>query len=319
MRRRPPALAVPHENLVDLLAADRIDDWQQQEPDPLGEDDRLGGARNQPDEIGHGVVDAIQHVADLVDRRAVADVRAERIGKQNVAAKGVDRRRPRRADLGVGVLVGEGCHQRIAGSLHARDIVDRRVSDKIEKSVRLAQLGEFHPQKAVARGEVAELLGLETMNGAIVVNEFAETSNPLVVAAGDAVLLPYPLGGSAQVRLESVQNAVDQAKVAAATLLGTKEAYHAVPWFWSDQADLKLQIAGLSMGYDPTVLRGNQADEHFSVLYYRESQLIAIDAVNDAPDYMAVRRALAAGNNIPADLASDSSIALKTLINAEKA
>lgn len=171
----------------------------------------------------------------------------------------------------------------------------------------------------IARGEVAESLGLETTNGAIVVNEFAETSNPLVVAAGDAVLLPYPLGGSAQVRLESVQNAVDQAKVAAATLLGTKEAYHAVPWFWSDQADLKLQIAGLSMGYDQTVLRGSQAEEHFSVLYYRDSQLIAIDAVNDVPDYMAVRRALAAGHNIPANLASDSSIALKTLINAEKA
>lgn len=172
----------------------------------------------------------------------------------------------------------------------------------------------------IARGEVAQSLGLETANGAIVVNEFAETSNPLVVAAGDAVLLPYPLGGDSQVRLESVQNAVDQAKVAAATLLGNREAYHAVPWFWSDQADLKLQIAGLSTGYDQTVLRGNQNDEHFSVLYYRESQLIAVDAVNDVPDYMAVRRALAAGANIPAELAADSATALKTIITTtEKA
>lgn len=168
----------------------------------------------------------------------------------------------------------------------------------------------------IARGDLAEKLGLETVNGAIVVNEFAETSDPRVVAAGDAVLLPHPLGGESQVRLESVQNAVDQAKVAAATLLGKRDAYRAVPWFWSDQADLKLQIAGLSTGFDQTVVRGSLDDEHFSVLYYRDHRLIAIDAVNDPSDYMAVRRALGAGANIPAELAADSTVPLKTLVVA---
>jgi len=170
----------------------------------------------------------------------------------------------------------------------------------------------------IPRSELAEQLGLETLNGAIVVNEFAETSHPAVVAAGDAVMLPHPLGENRNVRLESVQNAVDQAKVAARTLMGDKQAYRAVPWFWSDQGDLKLQIAGLSHEYDQTIIRGNREDEKFSVLYYRDGQIIAVDAVNDVSDYMAVRRALNAGANIPADAAGNSSVALKTLITSGK-
>jgi len=168
----------------------------------------------------------------------------------------------------------------------------------------------------IARGELADQLGLETVNGAIVVNEFAETSDPRVVAAGDAVLLPHPLGGDTQVRLESVQNAVDQAKTAAKTLAGVREAYRAVPWFWSDQADLKLQIAGLSTGYDQTVVRGAPDDESFSVLYYRDGRLIAIDSVNAVSDYMAVRKALGSGSTIPADQATNLDTPLKTLVVA---
>jgi len=166
----------------------------------------------------------------------------------------------------------------------------------------------------IARGELAEQLGLEVINGAIVVDEFARTSDHRVVAAGDAVLLPHPLGGGTQVRLESVQNAVDQSRIAAASLMGKSEPYHAVPWFWSDQADLKLQIAGLSTGYDQTVVRGNPDDEKFSVLYYRAGRLIAIDTVNDAPDYMAVRRALGDGQTIDPVTAADTSVKLKTLV-----
>lgn len=171
----------------------------------------------------------------------------------------------------------------------------------------------------VARGELADQLALEMEDGVIVVNEYAETSNPNVVAAGDAVLAPHPLGHEGQVRLESVQNAVDQAKVAARTLTGTREPYADVPWFWSDQADLKLQIAGLSSGYDQTVIRGSQTDEKFSVLYYRDGTILAVDAVNDVSDYMAVRRALTARANIPADAAADSSVPLKTLITSGEA
>lgn len=166
---------------------------------------------------------------------------------------------------------------------------------------------------AIPRSDLAVQLGLATENGAIVVDSAARTSDPRVVAAGDAVVFPHPLGGEGTVQLESVQNAVDQAKVAAKTLAGIETVYHAVPWFWSDQADLKLQMAGLSAGYDQTVVRGNPDAEKFSVLYYRNGRIIAVDAVNDVSDYMAVRRALAAGQTIPADLAADSDTALKTI------
>jgi 3-phenylpropionate/trans-cinnamate dioxygenase ferredoxin reductase subunit len=114
--------------------------------------------------------------------------------------------------------------------------------------------------------------------------------------------------------LESVQNAVDQAKTAAKTLAGVREPYRAVPWFWSDQADLKLQIAGLSTGYDQTVVRGTPDDESFSVLYYRADRLIAIDSVNAVSDYMAVRKALGSGSTIPADHAANLETPLKTLV-----
>lgn len=166
----------------------------------------------------------------------------------------------------------------------------------------------------VARTEIAEKLGLELTNGLIAVNEFAETSNPMVVAAGDATLLPNPTGAEGNVRLESVQNAVDQAKVAARTLLGYRETYRALPWFWSDQADIKLQIAGLSTGYEQTVLRGNPAEDSFSVLYYKDGRLIAIDCINQPVDFMAGRRCLSNGQTIDPASAADSATTLKTLI-----
>ena len=166
----------------------------------------------------------------------------------------------------------------------------------------------------LARTEVANLLGLELANGAILVDEFAQTSNHLVVAAGDAVMLPNPTGAEGLVRLESVQNAVDQAKTAAKTLIGRREVYRALPWFWSDQADLKLQIAGLSTGYDQTVLRGNPDQDAFSVLYYKNGRLLAIDCVNQVSDFMAAKRCLNSGQTIDPIAAADSSVALKTLI-----
>jgi 3-phenylpropionate/trans-cinnamate dioxygenase ferredoxin reductase subunit len=166
---------------------------------------------------------------------------------------------------------------------------------------------------AVPRTKLAEQIGL-TCNGGIVVDEFARTSNPAIVAAGDCTVSPNPLTLEGSVRLESVHNAVSQARVAAATLAGTPEAYTAVPWFWSDQGDLKLQIAGLTAGYDHFVVRGDPASERFSVLYYRERKLLGIDAVNRAPDYMVVRQALSRGVDIPADRAAYADVPLKSLL-----
>lgn len=166
------------------------------------------------------------------------------------------------------------------------------------------------------RTELAEQLGLAVDNG-IVVDARALASDGLTVAAGDCANMPNPSitdFGNGRIRLESVQNAVEQAKVAAATLLGIEAEHKTVPWFWSDQADLKLQIAGLSGGHDQVVLRGNPDTEKFSVLYYRGGRIIAADCINSPLDFMTVKNALHKGQSIPADVAGDTSVPLKKLV-----
>jgi 3-phenylpropionate/trans-cinnamate dioxygenase ferredoxin reductase component len=164
----------------------------------------------------------------------------------------------------------------------------------------------------VPRTDLAEQLGLE-VEGGIVVDAACRTSDPTIVAAGDCALMPNPyrLGSLPRVRLESVHNALEQAKVAAATLMGHVGEYRTTPWFWSDQADIKLQIAGLSTGYDSTVLRGDPEAEKFSVLYYRDGVLIAADCINQPLDFMAVRSALSRGGTVPPEAAADTSVPLK--------
>jgi 3-phenylpropionate/trans-cinnamate dioxygenase ferredoxin reductase subunit len=164
------------------------------------------------------------------------------------------------------------------------------------------------------RTELAGQLGLEVDNG-IVVDSCARTSNPAVVAAGDCTTLPHPLTGEGRLRIESVQNAIAQAQVAAASLLGRPAGTRAVPWFWSDQADLKLQIAGLSHGYDQVVVRGAPLSERFSVLYYAADKLIAVDAINTPRDYMVARKVLGEGGTLPADRVADASVPLKELLS----
>ncbi|QRP50468.1 NAD(P)/FAD-dependent oxidoreductase [Amycolatopsis sp. FDAARGOS 1241] len=165
----------------------------------------------------------------------------------------------------------------------------------------------------VPRTELAEQIGLACAGG-ILVDESARTSVPSVVAAGDCTILAHPDHGT--LRLESVPNAIAQAKTAAASLLGLAAPVAGIPWFWSDQADLKLQIAGISSGYDQTVLRGDPGSERFSLFYYRGGRLIAIDAVNAPRDYMAVRKLLEAGRTVPPQVAADTEVALKELLRA---
>ncbi|MFD7994719.1 NAD(P)/FAD-dependent oxidoreductase [Streptomyces mexicanus] len=165
------------------------------------------------------------------------------------------------------------------------------------------------------RTELAEQLGLACDRG-VVVDSQARTSDPHVHAAGDCTVQPHPLTGAGTVRLESVQNAVAQATAAAASMLGRSVETRSVPWFWSSQGDLKLQIAGLSTGYDEVVVRGEPDSERFSVLYYRQGELLAIDAVNSPADYMAVRKALTQGRTVPAGAAADAGTPLKALLTA---
>ncbi|MCY6381338.1 NAD(P)/FAD-dependent oxidoreductase [Hoeflea prorocentri] len=118
------------------------------------------------------------------------------------------------------------------------------------------------------------------------------TSDPHIYAAGDCASF-YSARYDRHIRLESVQNAIDQGKHAANAMLGTKEPYDPVPWFWSDQYEIKLQIAGLSQGYDRTETEGDEAQNSFAVRYYKDDRLICVDAVNMPRAHMMARRELA--------------------------
>lgn len=164
--------------------------------------------------------------------------------------------------------------------------------------------------------ELAEDMGLEVNNG-IVVDRHAVASDGTTIAIGDVANIPNPIPGSPadeRIRLESVNNAIEHAKIAAFSLVGQPEAYTGIPWFWSNQGELKLQIAGLTFGYDQTVIRAVEEKNKFSVLYYRDGQIVAADCINAPLDFMAVRSALAKDQNIPADKAADPGQPLKKLV-----
>jgi 3-phenylpropionate/trans-cinnamate dioxygenase ferredoxin reductase subunit len=139
--------------------------------------------------------------------------------------------------------------------------------------------------------ELARSAGLACQDG-IVVDAFARTAAPDVYAAGDCTRFPSRRYGRA-LRLESVQNAIDQAKAAAGAILGEQKPYDPVPWFWSDQYDLKLQIAGLQDGHDRTETIGDPAARRLAIEYRRDGRLIAVDSVNDARSHMLARRRIA--------------------------
>lgn len=141
--------------------------------------------------------------------------------------------------------------------------------------------------------ELAQSAQLPCDNG-IAVDEFARTADERIFAAGDCTSFPHPLA-EARIRLESVQNAIEQAKAAASAINGAPQAYTEPPWFWSDQYDLKLQIAGLVNETDEAVMRGDAAARSFAVYYLRGGRLAAVEAVNSPRDFMFARKAIAAG------------------------
>ena len=141
------------------------------------------------------------------------------------------------------------------------------------------------------------------------------TSLADVFAIGDCALHANGFAGGAQVRLESVQNANDQAIVAARTIAGQDAAYDAVPWFWSNQYDIKLQTIGLATGHDLDIMRGDPGTRSFSVVYLKGGRVIALDCVNAAKDYAQGRRLVAGGARIAPSRLADASLPLKALLD----
>lgn len=160
--------------------------------------------------------------------------------------------------------------------------------------------------------ELAEAAGI-ICGGGIVVDEDGRSSDPNVFAAGDCTIYRHPFMQQ-PIRLESVQNAADQGKTVAATIAGQSKPYQSIPWFWSDQFDTKLQMVGLSMGCDASVVRGNRDDGKFSIFHFRGDELRAVDSVNKPADHMMGRKLLAAGVFPTADQAADVEFNLKTLL-----
>ncbi len=180
--------------------------------------------------------------------------------------------------------------------------------------------GQLHPAGCVLVGvgvnpddSLASAAGLECERG-IIVDECSRSSDPLIVAAGDCTA--RRLADGSLLRLESVQNAVEQGKSAAAALLGRQRPFSAAPWFWSDQYDLKLQMVGLSQGYDEIVTRGNPEQAAFSAYYLRGGKLIAVDSLSRIADHMNARKLLDRGiTPTPAQIA-DAAFDLSSLLRA---
>ena len=208
-------------------------------------------------------------------------------------AHGVDLR----TGVAVDCLVGEGC--KVTG-------------------VKLAD-GSVLPADLVIVGIgiipcVAPLLaaGAEGGNG-VAVDGQCRTSLPDVFAIGDCAAHANAFADGAVIRLESVQNANDMATVAAKTICGVEAAYHAVPWFWSNQYDLKLQTVGLSTGHDAVVTRGDPATRSFSVIYLKAGKVVALDCVNMVKDYVQGRKLVETGAVIAPEKLADASVPLKEL------
>src|SRR6187402_1382447 len=146
------------------------------------------------------------------------------------------------------------------------------------------------------------------------VDQFCRTSLPDVYAIGDCAAHANPWAGGAVIRLESVQNANDMASTASRAICGDPQPYHAVPWFWSNQYDLRLQTVGLSLGHDATVLRGDPASRSFSVVYLKAGQVVALDCVNRTKDYAQGRKLIAAKVAIAPEALADVETPLKELL-----
>jgi NADPH-dependent 2,4-dienoyl-CoA reductase/sulfur reductase-like enzyme len=147
------------------------------------------------------------------------------------------------------------------------------------------------------------------------VDEFCRTSLEDIYAIGDCAAHANPYADNAVIRLESVQNAHDMAVTVAKAIMGEEEPYHALPWFWSNQYDLRLQTAGLNLGYDQTVLRGDPASRKFTVVYLKAGRPIAFDCVGTTKDYVQARKLLESGvGRIDPALLADPEVPLKDLV-----
>ena len=211
----------------------------------------------------------------------------------------------------------ENLHRAAGVDLRLGATMESFVGDSVLEGVKLAD-GEIIDCSAALIGigavpevELAAEAGLEIANG-IVVDEYARTSDPHIWAAGDCASFPSPRYGR-RVRLESVPNAIEQAKAAGTRRAGGSHIYVALPWFWSDQYEVKLQTVGLSEGHDELVVRGDAATKCFAVWYLKDGKAIAVDAINDPASFVIGKRLIMGGVTLDPTALADIGIDLKSL------
>jgi 3-phenylpropionate/trans-cinnamate dioxygenase ferredoxin reductase subunit len=240
-----------------------------------------------------------------------------KLGKKVVLIEAMDRVLARVAAEPISRFY-EAEHRARGVDVRTNSSVECITGDEAADGVRLTT-GEIIPADMVIVGigiipAVDPLIaaGAAGSNG-VEVDQSCKTSLPNIFAVGDCAAHRNAFAAGAMLRVESVQNANDQANVAAKTILGSSEAYDAIPWFWSNQYDLKLQTVGLSAGYDNHVIRGDPAARSFSLIYLRDGRVIALDCVNAVKDYVQGRKLVA--NRIAASAAelADPAKALKEL------
>ncbi|WP_159585654.1 NAD(P)/FAD-dependent oxidoreductase [Chelativorans xinjiangense] len=203
----------------------------------------------------------------------------------------------------------------ILENVHVERILERdglagavRLKDGRELALDLAIIGIGIDPNA----QLAQAAGLDVTDG-IVVDDHCRTSDPAIFAAGDCTVLPFQ---GMPTRLESVQNAQDQAAIAAANIAGIPTVYKPHPWFWSDQYDVKLQIAGFNRGYDAVLARPGKREGSVSFFYFRQGWLIAVDCLNDAATYVMARKLLEADAVITRAEIADEAFDLRERVKA---
>jgi 3-phenylpropionate/trans-cinnamate dioxygenase ferredoxin reductase subunit len=209
-----------------------------------------------------------------------------------------------------GVEFGFGAQAvRIAGEGGRVDHLELADGERLRADLVLVSIG------VVPNGELAAAAGLEVANG-IVVDEQLLTADPAISAIGDCCAYPSVHAQGNMTRLEAVQNAADHARCVADRILGKAHPYTALPWFWSEQGPLRLQIAGLTAGHDHTVLRGSAESGEFSVFCYRAGTLLGIESVNRPADHAHARRLLSTGRQVTPEQAADDSFDLRAAASA---
>jgi 3-phenylpropionate/trans-cinnamate dioxygenase ferredoxin reductase subunit len=207
----------------------------------------------------------------------------------------------------------QGVDLRLSTGVEAIEGADGRVGavltdsgEKIACDVIIAGIGIVPSVGALIAAGAAGSSGVD-------VDTFCRTTLDDIYAIGDCAAHANPYANNKVIRLESVQNANDMATVAAKAIMGDKQDYDAVPWFWSNQYDLRLQTVGISIDHDRAVLRGDPADKKFSVVYLREGRVVALDCVNNTKDYVQGRKLVMDRAEIEPELLADATVQLKEL------